>query len=46
MHRQRIVLPGGKLTWTAYDGDGGVAEIRQFVIYLEARQYAPRTVSL
>jgi integrase/recombinase XerD len=46
MHLQRIVLPGGKVTWTAYDGDAVVAEIRQFVIYLEARHYAPRTVSL
>lgn len=45
MHLQRIVLPSGKVTWTAYDGDAVVSEIRNFVIYLEARHYAPRTVS-
>ena len=45
MHLQRIVLPSGKVTWTAYDGDAVVSEIRDFVIYLEARHYAPHTVS-
>ncbi|WP_262032544.1 site-specific integrase [Microvirga sp. Mcv34] len=45
MHLQRIVLPSGKVTWTAYDGDTVVSEIRNFVVYLEARHYAPRTVS-
>lgn len=28
MHLQRIVLPSGHVTWTAYDGDAIVAEIR------------------
>jgi len=45
MHLQRIVLPSGRISWTAYDGDAVVAEIRDFVVYLEARHYAPRTVS-
>jgi hypothetical protein len=33
MHLQRIVLPSGHVTWTAYDGDAIVIEIREFVIY-------------
>ena len=36
MHLQRIVLPSGHVTWTAYDGDAIVTEIREFVISLEA----------
>jgi integrase/recombinase XerD len=40
MHLQRIVLPSGHATWTAYDGDAIVTEIREFVIYLEARHHA------
>jgi integrase/recombinase XerD len=44
MHLQRIVLPSGKVTWTAYDGDAIVDAVREFVIYLEARHYAPSTV--
>ena len=28
MHLQRIVLPSGHVTWTAYDGDAIVTEIR------------------
>ena len=45
MHLQRIVLPSGRITWTACDGDAVVAEIRDFVIYPEAWHYAPRTIS-
>ena len=45
MHLQRIVLPSGHATWTAYDGDAIVTEIREFVIYLEARHHAPSTVA-
>ncbi|PVE20329.1 hypothetical protein DC522_32960 [Microvirga sp. KLBC 81] len=45
MHLQRIVLPSGKVTWTAYGGDAVIPVIRDFVTYLEARHYAPRTVS-
>jgi integrase/recombinase XerD len=45
MHLQRIVLPSGHVTWTAYDGDTIVTEIREFVIYLEARHHAPSTVA-
>ena len=45
MHLQRIVLPSGHITWTAYDGDAIVTEIREFVIYLEARHHAPSTVA-
>ena len=41
MHLQRIVLPSGRITWTAYDGDAVVAEIRDFVIYLEAGTMRP-----
>ena len=37
MHLQRIILPSGHVTWTAYDGDAIVTEIHEFVIYLEAR---------
>ena len=33
MHLQRIVLPSSHVTWTAYDGDTIVTEIRKFVIY-------------
>lgn len=33
MHLQRIVLPSGHVTWTAYDGDTIVTKIREFVIY-------------
>jgi hypothetical protein len=33
MYLQRIVLPSGHLTWTDYDGDAIVIEIREFVIY-------------
>jgi integrase/recombinase XerD len=40
VHLQRIVLPSGHVTWTAYDGDAIVTEIREFVIYLEARHHA------
>jgi hypothetical protein len=45
MHLQRIVLPSGHVIWTAYDGDAIVTEIREFVIYLEARHHAPSTVA-
>jgi integrase/recombinase XerD len=45
MHLQRIVLPCGKVTWTAYEGDALVPEVCNFVIYLELRHYAPHTVS-
>ena len=45
MHLQRIVLPSGHVTWTAYDGDAIVTEIREFVISLEARHHAPSTVA-
>jgi integrase/recombinase XerD len=34
---QRIVLPSGKITGSAYDGDAIVREIRNFIIYLEVR---------
>jgi hypothetical protein len=34
---QHIVLPSGKITGTAYDGDAIVPEIRNFTIYLEVR---------
>lgn len=45
MHLQRIVMPTGKVSWTAFDDSGAVVpEIREFVLYLEARHYAPSTV--
>jgi integrase/recombinase XerD len=45
MYLQRILMPNGKVSWTAFD-DGGspVLEIREFVLYLEARHYAPSTI--
>ena len=40
MRLQRIVMPDGKITWTPYDGDAIVDDVREFVIYLEAQHYA------
>lgn len=45
MHLQRIVMPSGLVSWTAFDDHGVVVpEIRDFVLFLEARRYAPSTV--
>lgn len=45
MHLQRIVMPSGAVSWTAFDDAGGtVTEIRDFVLFLEARRYAPSTI--
>ena len=45
MYLQRIVMPSGSVSWTVFDAAGGtVTEIREFVLYLEARHYAPSTV--
>ncbi|WP_194913194.1 hypothetical protein [Azospirillum sp. INR13] len=45
MHLQRIVMPSGLVSWTAFDDHGVVVlEIRDFVLFLEARHYAPSTV--
>ena len=38
MHLQRIVMPSGLVSWTAFDDHGAVVpEIRDFVLFLEAR---------
>ena len=38
-------MPDGNVSWTAFRDDGEIVpEIRDFVIYLEARHYAPSTV--
>lgn len=37
-------MPNGRISWTAYEGDDVVVEIREFVVYLEARHYAPSTI--
>ena len=34
MHLQRIVLPSGHVTWTAYDGDAIVTELLNVQSYL------------
>ena len=34
MHLQRIVLPSGHVTWTAYDGDAIVIELLKVQSYL------------
>lgn len=45
MHLQRIVMPSGLVSWTAFDHAGTmVPEIRDFVLFLEARRYAPSTI--
>ena len=45
MYLQRIIMPTGKVSWTCFDDRGSVVpEIREFVLYLEARHYAPSTV--
>ena len=45
MYLQRIIMPTGKVSWTGFDDRGSVVpEIREFVLYLEARHYAPSTV--
>ena len=44
MHLQRLLMPDGRISWTAYDGDIVVEEIRAFVVHLEALRYAPSTV--
>ena len=36
MQLQRIVLPSGHVTWSAYDGDAIVAEIREFLADISA----------
>ena len=41
MFLQRIVMPSGSVSWTAFDDTGAVvSEIRDFVLFLEARRYA------
>lgn len=45
MHLQRMVLPDGRVTWTAFENDEVVREIRDFVVHLEALHYAPKTVA-
>ena len=46
MHLQRLLMPDGRVSWTAYDGDAAVVveEIRAFVVHLESLRYAPSTV--
>ncbi len=45
MFLQRIVMPSGSVSWTAFDDTGAVvSNIRDFVLFLEARRYAPRTI--
>ena len=44
MHLQRLLMPDGRVSWTAMDGDQAVEEVREFVLHLEARNYAPSTV--
>ena len=45
MFLQRIVMPSGSVSWTAFDDTGAVvSEIRDFVLFLEARRYAPSTI--
>ncbi|HYD30852.1 MAG TPA: hypothetical protein VEB64_08350 [Azospirillaceae bacterium] len=44
VYLQRLIMPDGTVSWTAYDDAGIVPEVREFVLYLEARHYAPSTV--
>ena len=44
MHLQRLLMPDGRISWTAMEGDSVVEEVRDFVLHLEARNHAPSTV--
>jgi hypothetical protein len=44
MHLQRLLMPDGRISWTAYDGDRVVEDLRDFAVHLEALRYAPSTV--
>lgn len=44
MHLQRLLMPNGRVSWTAYDGEHVVAEVREFIVHLEALRFAPSTI--
>ncbi len=37
-------MPDGRTSWTVYDGDDVVDEVREFILHLEALRFAPNTV--
>lgn len=44
MHLQRLLMPNGRTSWTVYDGDDVVDELREFIVHLEAVRFAPNTI--
>ena len=36
MHLQRPLMPEGRMSWTMYDHERVFAEVREFIVHLEA----------